>query len=93
MTTYGAPFYAGWGLTRDKGTVPDRRTARPDITALTHAVLIDYPSYWDPVTERPCRPELLLERFARGEFGRTRPINRGLARVQNLFRNFAYLWR
>ncbi len=29
VTCLGAPFYAGWGLTRDLGPVPERRTARP----------------------------------------------------------------
>ncbi len=28
VTTYGVPFYAGWGLTRDLGPVPARRTAK-----------------------------------------------------------------
>jgi capsular polysaccharide export protein len=28
VTCHGTPFYAGWGLTRDLGTVPDRRGAR-----------------------------------------------------------------
>ena len=31
VTTTGAPFYAGWGLTRDLGELPARRTARPDL--------------------------------------------------------------
>ncbi len=93
VTTYGTPFYAGWGLTTDRGRIPERRAARPNLDQLTHAVLIDYPLYWDPVTERPCPPEVLLERFADGKFGRHRPINSSLARVQNLLAPFATLWR
>jgi len=43
----GHPFYAGWGVTRDLGGTLDRRTARVDLDALTHASLIDYPFYFD----------------------------------------------
>ena len=28
VSTYGVPFYAGWGLTEDHGPIPARRTAR-----------------------------------------------------------------
>ncbi|MEY8842004.1 capsular polysaccharide biosynthesis protein, partial [Cribrihabitans sp. XS_ASV171] len=31
VTTLGAPFYAGWGLTEDHGAVPARRGARPSL--------------------------------------------------------------
>ncbi|MBT8412092.1 MAG: capsular polysaccharide biosynthesis protein, partial [Octadecabacter sp.] len=54
VTTVGAPFYAGWGLTTDLGHTPDRRTARPSLAALVHAALITYPRYFDPVTRLPC---------------------------------------
>jgi len=60
VTCLGAPFYAGWGLTRDLGAVPDRRQARPDLVQLAHAALIAYPRYWDPVSRRPCPPEVAL---------------------------------
>ena len=38
VVTYGAPFYAGWGLTHDLGHPPTRRVARPD---LVRAALCD----------------------------------------------------
>ena len=66
VTTTGAPFYAGWGLTADLGTVPARRRARPTLAGLVHAALIDYPRYNDPVTGRPCSPEQAVDRLARG---------------------------
>jgi capsular polysaccharide export protein len=67
VTTLGAPFYAGWGLTRDLGPVPARRLAhRPTLAALVHAVLIAYPRYYDPVSRLPCPPEVVLERLAGG---------------------------
>ncbi len=64
VTCLGAPFYAGWGLTRDLGPVPARRTARPALDALVHAALIAYPRYRDPVTGLPCPPEVIVERLA-----------------------------
>ncbi|MEM7523111.1 MAG: capsular polysaccharide biosynthesis protein [Pseudomonadota bacterium] len=44
VTCFGAPFYAGWGLTDDRGATPSRRTARPSLDQLVHAALIDYPA-------------------------------------------------
>ena len=37
VTTYGVPFYAGWGLTTDLGPVPTRRTAKRSIDELVAA--------------------------------------------------------
>jgi len=93
VTCLGAPFYAGWGLTRDLGPVPARRQARPDVVALAHAVLIDYPRYTDPVTGLPCPPEVALERLASGAAPRRGPGNRLLAKAQGAFAGFAWLWR
>jgi capsular polysaccharide export protein len=67
VTTLGAPFYAGWGLTRDFGSVPARRTARPPLAGLAHAALIGYPRYFDPKSGLPCPPEVAVERLATGE--------------------------
>ena len=67
VTTLGAPFYAGWGLTRDLGPVPARRAARPGLAGLAHAALIGYPRYFDPKSGLPCPPEVAVERIAAGE--------------------------
>jgi capsular polysaccharide export protein len=64
VTTLGAPFYAGWGLTTDLGEVPPRRRARPSLPALVHATLVAYPRYHDPVTGLPCPVEVAVERLA-----------------------------
>ena len=46
VTVYGRPFYAGWGLTRDR--LPMRRRQRAlDLDALVAGVLLHYPIYWD----------------------------------------------
>jgi len=93
VTTTGAPFYAGWGLTRDLGRVPARRAARPAPEGLVHAVLIDYPRYRDPVSGLPCPPEVVAERLAAGALPRPGPANRALARLQGVFASRASLWR
>ncbi|NBE06192.1 capsular polysaccharide biosynthesis protein [Paragemmobacter ruber] len=101
VTTLGAPFYAGWGLTRDLGPVPPRRLRRPDgslqprpsLAALAHAALIAYPRYFDPVTRRPCPPEVALDRLAQGGGPSPGPFNRGLSKLQGLFAGHAHLWR
>jgi capsular polysaccharide export protein len=66
VTTHGIPFYAGWGLTTDLGSVPERRTARRDVREMVAAVLMLYPRYLDPVTALPCPPEVLVQRLVAG---------------------------
>ncbi|MGQ0564257.1 MAG: capsular polysaccharide biosynthesis protein [Gemmobacter sp.] len=101
VTCLGAPFYAGWGLTTDLGPVPDRRRhapdghplSRPTLAALAHAVLIAYPRYWDPVSRRPCPPEVAVERLATGTIPSPGPLNRLLAKAQGALASRAWLWR
>ena len=93
VTTLGAPFYAGWGLTTDLGTPPDRRRARPDLAGLVHAALIDYARYYDPVTGQACPVEVVVDRLATGTLPRPRIGNRLLAKTQGIFATYAHLWR
>lgn len=93
VTTLGAPFYAGWGLTHDLGTVPARRGARPSLMGLVHATLIDYPRYMDPLTGEPCPVEVAVERLAIGAPVKTGPLNRLLSKLQGAFATHARLWR
>jgi len=93
VTTTGAPFYAGWGLTRDLGETPARRTARPRLAGLVHAALIDYPRYFDPLTGQPCPVEVVAERLADGPLPRPGPTNRILAKLQGALATHARLWR
>ncbi len=67
VTAYGVPFYAGWGLTRDLGPVPDRRTARRSIDELVAATLLQYPRYLDPVTGLPCPAEVVVARLSQAD--------------------------
>lgn len=93
VTTTGAPFYAGWGLTRDLGEIPARRTARPGLAGLVHAALIDYPRYFDPVTGQPCPVEVVIDRLAHGSLPRPGTANRLLAKLQGALASHASLWR
>ncbi|MBU8542597.1 MULTISPECIES: capsular polysaccharide export protein, LipB/KpsS family [Roseomonadaceae] len=66
VTCWGTPFYAGWGLTRDRG--PDAappRSRRLTLDELVAGALILYPRCIDPLTRLPCPPEVLLDRMDR----------------------------
>jgi capsular polysaccharide export protein len=92
VTCLGAPFYAGWGLTRDLGPVPDWR-GEASLERLVHAALVEYPRYWDPVSRRTCPVEVVLDRLASGEGLGGGRVNRGLAKLQGLLAGWAWLWR
>lgn len=70
VTTYGVPFYAGWGLTRDLGPVPARRTSKCSLDELVAATLLTYPRYLDPVTGLPCPAEVVVDRLCAGAVSR-----------------------
>jgi capsular polysaccharide export protein len=93
VTTTGAPFYAGWGLTDDRGDIPPRRRALPDLAGLVHATLIDYPRYFDPKTGLPCPVEVVTERLTTGDVPHPGVLNRMVAKVQGIFASYAHLWR
>jgi capsular polysaccharide export protein len=90
VTCHGTPFYAGWGLTRDLGEVPARRTRKLPLDALVAGVLILYPRYLDPVTGLPCPPEVLVGRMAaRKATNRLRwimPLRRWQGKLMGIFR-------
>lgn len=62
VTTYGRPFYAGWGLTDDRTGPFPRRTRAATLDDLVHAALITYPVYVTP-EGWPCEAEDLVERL------------------------------
>ncbi|MEM1409663.1 MAG: capsular polysaccharide biosynthesis protein, partial [Pseudomonadota bacterium] len=51
VTTFGVPFYGGYGLTDDHQTV-ERRTSKPSLGQLCRAVYQEYGRYWLPGVER-----------------------------------------
>lgn len=101
VTCLGAPFYAGWGLTHDLAPTPQRRQkapdgtplARPGLDHLVHAALIAYPRYFDPVTRRPCPPEVVVDRLATGQIAVRSLSNRLLAKAQGALASQAWIWR
>ena len=93
VVTLGAPFYAGWGLTEDRGDIPARRRAEVSIEGLAHAALIDYPRYFDPRSGTACPVEVVVERLASGDLPRRGVANRVLAKLQGVFATQAHLWR
>lgn len=63
VTTYGQPFYAGWGLTTDIMPLP-RRTARLSLDALVYGVLCVYPRYVAWPEGKSTTPEHLVDQIA-----------------------------
>ncbi|MFJ7356008.1 capsular polysaccharide biosynthesis protein [Phyllobacterium sp. NPDC097923] len=69
VTTFGVPFYAGWGLTRDWADGPianaalNRRTHRVTLDAFVAATLLQYALYVDPVTRRQTTAENAIDRL------------------------------
>ena len=92
VTCLGMPFYAGRGLTRDHSPPPAWR-GPTDLATLAHAALIAYPRYWDPVSRRPCPPEVALDRLTSGPTQHPSALNRLAARLQGRFASLAHLWR
>ena len=84
VTTYGVPFYAGWGLTSDFGPVPARRTTKRTIDELVAATLLIYPRYLDPVTGLPCPAEVVVARLCNSE-DRDPGLLVGIRRLQGKF--------
>ncbi len=93
VTTYGAPFYAGWGLTTDLGKIPARRHARIDLDRLLHATLIEYPRYFDPKTKQACPIEVVLDRIEASDIPAAHWGTRILAKVQGIMASAQPFWR
>jgi capsular polysaccharide export protein len=64
VVTYGAPFYAGWGLTRDHVPLP-RRRRRLTLPELIAGVLLLYPRYRLPGGETFAEIESVIEAILR----------------------------
>ena len=93
VVTTGAPFYAGWGLTEDRGNVPPRRREDVPLLGLVHATLIDYPRYFDPVTRSACPVEVIVDRLSTGHVPHPGLANRTLSKLQGLLASQSHLWR
>ncbi len=60
VTCFGMPFYAGWGLTDDR-QICSRRQVRRTLPELFAAACLLYPRYLDPVTNKRCELEPVLD--------------------------------
>ena len=86
VVSYGQPFYAGWGLTKDFAPVQHRQKPL-SLEQLVAGALILYPSYFDPVMRLPCGPEVVIDRLSRPEVWRPGPLIT-LRRLQGEFMRF-----
>lgn len=60
VTCFGAPFYAGWGLTDDRIEIPRRGRART-VEQLFAAAYLRYARYVDPDSGAPCELERVID--------------------------------
>jgi capsular polysaccharide export protein len=63
VTCFGVPFYAGWGLTDDRQTVP-RRGRQRTLEQVFAASYLLYTRYLDPDLGEPCEIERVIEHLA-----------------------------
>ena len=64
VTCFGVPFYAGWGLTNDRGPVPERRGRKRSIDELAVAVYLRYARYFDCWNRMPVSAETAVDQLA-----------------------------
>lgn len=83
VTTFGRPFYAGWGLTDD--FAPPARTRQLTLDQLIATALILYPRYIHPASRLPAPVEVTVEALA-AELAATGTIS---ARMRRVWRNTA----
>lgn len=92
VTTYGLPFYAGWGLTDDKQTCT-RRTRRRTLDELVYLTLIEYPRYLDVQSGEFMSPEMMLSRLEEHRSVANEEVHwmqRQMTKVANLVKGCRY---
>lgn len=72
---YGCPFYAGWGLTVDHGTIVNRRQKLVTLEAMVSAVYLKLARYVNPVSGQPIEVEEAMDILS--EQRRCNEANRG----------------
>jgi len=83
VTTYGLPFYAGWGLTEDKCRC-ERRGRKRSLDELVAATLILYPQYVDLETQDRINVETAVDLLSCQQEGQ-----RGAGLAERFMRMFA----
>jgi len=94
VVTWGAPFYAGWGLTEDRQSTV-RRVRRRTIDELVYCVLIEYPRYVDIDSGEFVTAECMVGIIARQKLSASArpPPNRAVRRIDkiaNVVRGLGY---
>jgi len=69
VVTHGLPFYAGWGLSEDL-TPCRRRSRRRTVDELTAIALTRYTRHMNPLTQKACDAEELIDALSRQRTGR-----------------------
>lgn len=90
VTTYGQPFYAGWGLTTDNLPV-ERRTASLSVDALVYGVLCVYARYVAWPAGKSCGPEELVQQISSSAAPRSLGKSGALGVAQRWGRKAVYL--
>ena len=75
VTTWGQPFYSGWGLTEDIHPAPRRQRTLP-LEALVYMTLVAYPLYIDWQSGLWMSPEQLIRQLAKQGNSSTQKSNR-----------------
>ncbi|WP_086226108.1 capsular polysaccharide biosynthesis protein [Campylobacter devanensis] len=81
---YGRPFWAGWGLSDDKKSLP-RRCRNLNIDELIAGAYIIYPRYIHPVSLEPCGASDLVLALQEQKQELKKPINAALHRIWSLY--------
>jgi len=94
VVTWGAPFYAGWGLTEDRQSIV-RRVRRRTIDELVNCVLIEYPRYLhidsgEFVTAETMVDIIARQRDAAAAAAAPGRASRRLAKLLNVVRGLTY---
>jgi capsular polysaccharide export protein len=93
VTTYGQPFYAGWGLTRDQSPL-ERRTRRLSLDELVAGTLLRYPRYFSWSARCFVSAEDKVEELRRAANARFRPrkLPRLAIKASSLLRSGLEWW-
>ncbi|WP_254603715.1 capsular polysaccharide export protein, LipB/KpsS family [Burkholderia lata] len=98
VSTYGLPFYAGWGLTDDAITPQPWRHRTLTLDMLTAGALIRYPLYWDWQLKLYTTPEAVATQLTTGarrasdrlQGDRLRPLQKAGRWIRNVLQHV--LW-
>lgn len=93
VTTYGQPFYAGWGLTTDQSPL-ERRTRRLSLDELVAGTLLRYPRYFSWSARCFVSAEDKVEELRRAANPRFRPqrLPRLAIKASSLLRSGVEWW-